>query len=83
MNVFKVIFQLFVLYLLYKLIFDFIIPVYKATKQVKKQMNDMQGRMNEQMENFQQNQNSGQSQPGKTAQQKPPASDYIEYEEVK
>jgi hypothetical protein len=81
MNVFKVIFQLFVLYLLYKLIFDFIIPVYKNTKDLKKQMNDMQGRMNEQMENFQQN--AGQPQQGKTGQQKPPASDYIEYEEVK
>jgi hypothetical protein len=83
MSIFKVIFQLFVLYLLYKLIFDFIIPVYRTTKQVKKQVNEMQGRMNEQMDQFQQQ--SGQTQPPheKAAPKTADGHDYIEYEEVK
>jgi uncharacterized protein YneF (UPF0154 family) len=83
MNVFKVIFELFVLYLVYKLIFDFIIPVYKTTKQVKKQVNEMHGRMNEQMDPFQQQ--AGQTQPtnAKSAPKSPGDHDYIEYEQVK
>jgi Sec-independent protein translocase protein TatA len=81
MSIFKVIFQLFVLYLLYKLIFDFIIPVYKTTKQVKKQMGDMDGRMKEQMEHFQQA--AGQPQQAKNQTGTTPSHDYIEYEEVK
>lgn len=83
MSIFKVIFQLFVLYLLYKLIFDFIIPVYKTTKQVKKQVNEMHGRMQDQMDQFQQQsgprQQSGEKTPPKTSTDH----DYIEYEEVK
>jgi hypothetical protein len=74
----KVIFELFVLYLVYKLIFDFIIPVYKTTKQVSQKMGEMQSKMNDQF-------NKQQSQAG-TAPEKPagPAKeDYIEYEEVK
>ena len=45
---FRVIFELFVLYLLYKLIFDFIIPVYQTTRSVKKKMGEMQQKMEEQ-----------------------------------
>lgn len=83
MGVFKVVFQLFVLYLLYKLIFDFIIPVYKTTKQVKKQVNEMHGRMQDQMDQHQQQAGTTQ-QPGEKSAPKSPADhDYIEYEEVK
>ena len=35
MSIIRVLFELFVIYLLYKLIFEFIIPVYQTTKQVK------------------------------------------------
>ncbi len=78
----KVLFQIFVLYLLYKLIFDFIIPVYKGTKQVKKKVNEMQQNMNEHIRQQQQ------AQQRTTAKQPEPApkkrgSDYIDFEEVK
>ncbi len=76
---FKVIVELFVLYLLYKLIFDFIIPVYNTTKQVKEKVGEMHNRMNEQMKQ--------QQEPPKTTQAKasakPAREDYIEFEEVK
>ena len=80
MGIIRVIFELFVLYLLYKLIFDFIIPVYKTSKQVSQKMGEMQSRMNEHMKNQQPGTHTG------TATEKPvkPAKeDYIEFEEVK
>jgi len=78
MKILEVLFELFVLYLLYKLIFDFIIPVYQTTKQVKQKVGEMQQKMNEQMKQ----QQSFTTAP-KEAPQKPTREDYIEYEEVK
>ncbi|MDB5251362.1 MAG: hypothetical protein JWP27_531 [Flaviaesturariibacter sp.] len=37
---------LFLAYLLYQLIFRFIVPIWRATRQVKKGFRDMQERMN-------------------------------------
>jgi hypothetical protein len=79
----KVLFELFVLYLVYKLIFDFIIPMYNATKQASRQMGEMQHKMNE---HFNQ-QTGGQRQANTAATAEKPArpakDDYIEFEEVK
>ena len=77
MNFFRVIIELFALYLLYKLIFDFIIPVANTTKQVKKQFGDMYQKMN-QFNEEQKTQNSATA-----AKAKPNKEDYIDYEEVK
>ena len=81
MNILKLVFELFVIYILYKFIFEFIIPVYKTTKHVKQKMNDMQQRM-------QQNQGPGASdqftKPSSSdAPKRPGSDDYIDYEEVK
>ena len=84
MNIFRLALELFALYLLYKLVFDFIIPVAQTTKQVKKQFGEMQSRMNTQAEQFNQQQNTqatGQSKP--SAAPKERAEDYIDFEEVK
>ncbi len=61
----------------YNLIFKLIIPFYIATKQVKKGFRDMQDKMNNQM-----NQQEG-FQPDTKPEQKKPAADYIEFEEIK
>jgi hypothetical protein len=82
MSIFKVIFELFVLYLLYKLVFDFIIPVYNTTKQVKKQFGTMQQNMQEQMKQ-QQEQYTHAAKTKPTATPHAKADDYIEYEEIK
>ena len=79
MSIIRVIIELFVLYLLYKLIFDFIIPVYKTSKQVSQKMGEMQTRMNEQMQKQQADAHSAPAE--KTV--KPAKEDYIEFEEVK
>jgi hypothetical protein len=76
----KYIGELVVIYLLYKLIFDFIIPVYKTTKQVKTKMNDIHAHMQ-----GQQRASTSPTQPTEPVR-KPTTiakDDYIDYEEVK
>jgi hypothetical protein len=80
MNIIRIIFELLVLYLLYKLIFDFIIPVYKTTKQVSRKMGEMQSKMNDNIKNQQNNTQA--SAPNEKAA-RPAREDYIEFEEVK
>lgn len=79
MGIIRVLFELFVLYLLYKLIFDFIIPVYQTTKQVKQKVGEMQNTMNEHMKQQASRFSSEQGDPSKN----PGKEDYIEFEEVK
>jgi hypothetical protein len=71
--------ELLVIYILYKVIFDFIIPVYKTTKQVKTKMNDMHSRMQEQ----QRTQSSHPTQEPVKKSTSISKDDYIDYEEVK
>lgn len=86
MNIFKVLFQIFLLYMLYKLVFDFIIPVYRASKRMKSQVGEMQQKMQEQFRQQQAAQERAQA----TAANSPLTKnegridkDYIDYEEVK
>lgn len=78
MGIIRVIFELLVLYLVYKLIFDFIIPVYRTTTQVNRKMAEMQRKMNDQAD--QQQANNSNPAPKTTG---PSKEDYIEFEEVK
>jgi hypothetical protein len=67
-------------YFLYKFIFGFILPIYRTTKQVKKQFGEMKEKINEQ---FGQTNNYSQT---TTTEVPPPKSknkDYIDFEEVK
>lgn len=75
----KALFELFVLYLVYKLIFDFIIPMYTATKQASQKMSEMQNKMNDHFSRQQQQPGAGTTE--KPA--KPAREDYIDFEEVK
>ncbi|ASZ10273.1 DUF4834 family protein [Chitinophaga pendula] len=81
----KFIFTIFFLWLLYKVIFDFIIPVYNSTRQVRQQMNTMQQRMREQYQQQHQQQQNTQQQQQQHANQsaRPDKGDYIDFEEVK
>jgi hypothetical protein len=78
----------FLIYLAYRLVFHFIIPVFKTTRQVKKQFREMHSRMEEQMNQQQQsaftdNSNMNQSRDSKNPAQKEKPGDYIEFEELK
>ena len=77
---FKIILYGFLLYLLYKFVFELVIPVSKATSQVKSKMREMQEMQNAQQEQYRQQQTAqAQQQP----QEKVKGGDYIEFEEVK
>lgn len=82
MNIFRLAFELFILYLVYKLVFDLIIPVAKTTKQVKKQFVDMNAQMQEKMKE-QQMQGNNFNTTKTSAQSTNKSDDYIEFEEIK
>lgn len=83
MNIFRLAGEIILIYILYKLIFDFIIPIYQTSKKVKKQFGEMHNKMQDQMNKF----NAQQSASGKTAADniKQPGykEEYIDYEEIK
>ncbi len=80
MNIFRLAGELFLLYILYKLIFDFVIPIYHTTKKVKKQFGEMHNKMQDQMNTFNK-QNASAAKPASHQPEK--KEDYIDYEEVK
>ena len=72
--------ELFILYLVYKLVFELIIPMAKTTKQVKKQFVDMSAQLQEKMKQQQAPTNTATKVPD---QPKTKSEDYIDFEEVK
>ena len=85
----RYLFFAFLIYLGYRLVFHFIIPIYKTTRQVKKQFREMSARMNssdghsrmeDQMNQQQANQQPSTPHPENKKQQ---AGDYIDFEELK
>jgi hypothetical protein len=90
----EIIFWTIVLYILYKLVFDFIIPVARTTQTVRKQFRTMQEQMNSQGGGFNEYYNQANaSQPSENhsgfsvneRHSKPVGDkeDYIDFEEVK
>jgi len=79
---FSLLFYAFLVYLLYRLIFHFIIPLYKTTRQVKKTFRNMQDQMRQHTDPFNQ-QNAQDSQPQHKKQGTNKVGDYIDFEEVK
>ena len=63
------------IYILYKVVFDLIIPVYKTTQKIKRGFRDMHNQMNQQ--------SSSQQPPSPKPDKKEKEGDYIDFEEVK
>ena len=78
MNILRLAAELFLIYVLYKLIFDFIIPVYQSTKKIKKQFGEMQSKMQQDMNTY-----SSTNSPNEPEHQKTKEGDYIDFEEIK
>ena len=76
----RYLFFAFLIYLAYRLVFHFIIPIYKTTKQVKNQFREMHGRMEDYMNQQQANQQTSTPQP---ENKKGQVGDYIDFDEVK
>jgi len=76
----RYIFWFLTIYFLYRLVFNFIIPVWRVSRQMKGQVRDFQEKMNSQ------NQSGAQPQPTPEHKSTPGAGskgDYIDFEEVK
>lgn len=83
---FKTLFLIFLFYMLYKLVFEFIIPVYNASKRMKDQVSQMQQKMQEEQQRQQFERNgyvNTNAAAGKGAADRSSDKDYIEFEEVK
>ena len=71
----RIILYIILAYLAYQFIFKFLLPVMRASRQVKDQMREFQSRM--------QGQQEGAAQPPPKSENKKKAGDYIDYEEIK
>lgn len=69
------------IYILYQFIFKLVIPVYFASRKIKKGFREMQSRMQEQMQ--QQQQGTAPHPETSQAEPKHKAGDYIEFEELR
>ena len=78
MNIFRTAAELFLIYILYKFIFEFIIPVYNSTQKIRKQFGEMQNKMQQDM-NATNSKNTAPQQETKVKRE----GDYIEFEEIK
>lgn len=84
MNIFKVLFELFLLYLAYKLVFELIIPAVQVTGQMKRKMTDMQEQLQrQQAEQARQAQQTRRPESAPVQPAPSRAGDYIDFEEVK
>ncbi len=78
----RFLFYAFLIYMLYQLVFHFIIPVYRTTKQVKRGFREMQERMHQHGAASSYPPEAGTVQQSTSAGKKG-AEDYIDFEEVK
>jgi Sec-independent protein translocase protein TatA len=80
MSILGFLFLVFVCYLGYRLVFDFILPVYRTTRRIKNGFREMNQRMKQHT-----GQSDQQPNPSKQQQSTSKASheDYIDFEEIK
>jgi len=78
---FRFLLYFFLIYLGYQFIFNFLIPIFKTTQQVRKNVRAMHDRMNE-FADTQQNSASPQNN-SRDKSSKEPVGDYIDFEEIK
>jgi hypothetical protein len=80
MSILGFLFLVFILYLGFRLVFDFIIPVYRTTRRVRKGFREMHERMNQHTQQYQQENGTRQNQ---SNDNKGSAGEYIDFEEIK
>ena len=74
------------IYIIYKVVFDLVIPLFRAAQKIRRQFGDVQQHMQDQMKAQQNAQPKGNPPQPSTASQEPSksrAGDYIDFEEVK
>lgn len=78
MSIFRLAAELFLIYILYQLIFEFIIPIYNSTKKIRNQFNDLHEKIQKDMDAANTPQSSFKESPKVKRE-----GDYIEFEEIK
>lgn len=81
MGILGFLFLVFVLYLAFRLLFDFILPVYRTTKRVRKSFRDMREQMNRHTEQYRQPENHSNQE--SNSANKGGVGEYIDFEEIK
>lgn len=80
----RFLFFTFIAYLLYKFVFEFLWPVYKATRKMRAGLREMSARMNQQdVHERMQQQTHKASQNGQQQKPAPTKGEYIDFEELK
>jgi hypothetical protein len=78
MNIFRLAAELFIIYILYKLIFEFIIPIYHSTQKIKKQFGEMETKIQKDINAANARHSAVHKEPKVKRE-----GDYIDFEEVK
>jgi hypothetical protein len=78
MGIFRLAAELFLIYMLYKLIFEFIIPLYQSAKKLRRQFGEMQSKMQQDMNGYEKREKAAEPEPRVKKD-----GEYIEFEEVK
>jgi hypothetical protein len=76
----RIFFLAIVIYLIYRLIFELIIPIFTTTRQVKNKFNAMRDQMQDQQNSGSQRKTSPGAEPQKS---KVKVGEYIDFEEIK
>ena len=77
MNIFRLAAELFLIYILYKLIFEFVIPLYQSAKKIRRQFAEMQSKMQQGGNRY------GETETAAPEPRVKKEGEYIEFEEVK
>lgn len=75
-------------YFLYRFVFHFLVPIFRASRQMHKQVREFQSRMQAQQQQYQQQEShqhshTAQQRSSTTSTSKEKPGDYIEFEEIK
>lgn len=81
MEILRFLFYAFLLYLAFRLVFDFIIPVVKTTRRIRKGFREMHDRMNQSTGQYHQQDNY--TKQDQSNNNKGGVGEYIDFEEVK
>ena len=81
----KIISLAFLFYILYKFVFEFLVPIFRATKKIKDGFRDIRAQAEENIHRQQANtaQTNGTSTGSNNEKKKEPVGDYIDFEEIK
>lgn len=83
---FSVILWILLGYFVYRFVFNFLLPIFRVSRQMRRQVRDFQNHMQSaqnQQQQYQQNTSTARDQQRSSSTSKEKAGDYIDFEEIK